>query len=293
MFRDFIGNSELKSRLEAMTGAGTIAHAVLILGEDGCGRRAFAKALAAGYLNDTNGMVARGVHPDLICPAPSGAMNQITVETMRNALSELSRSAVTTDGRRVALIDRAECLNRSSAAALLKTLEEPHPGILFILTAGTESDVIDTVASRCAKYTLQPPSEAECAALCEQRTGAPIKECRRLSALFSGRVGLVLHYLRDGAAAESLKSAGSLVEHFSRRDLAGVMAEAAKPADRIAAGIFWQEVTLLLMQKQAEAPDELIPEAVSLIAEGRKKLDNNLNLRLFATELALQLGKAF
>ena len=293
MFRDFIGNSELKSRLESMTQAGTIAHAVLILGEDGCGRRAFARALAAGYLEDKNSMVKRGVHPDLIRPEPSGAMNQITVETMRNALLELSRSAVTTDGRRVALIDRAECLNRSSAAALLKTLEEPHEGILFVLTAGSESDVIDTVASRCAKYTLSPADERECAELCESRTGAPKDLCRELSKLFSGRVGLVLHYLRDPDAAASLESAKKLCGCFSKRDLAGIMAEAAKPADRIAAGIFWQEVTLLLMQKQAEEPDLLIPAAIEDIGECRRQLSNNLNLRLFATELALRLGKAF
>ena len=67
----------------------------------------------------------------------------------------------------------------------------------------------------------------------------------------------------------------------------------SKPADRIAAGIFWQEVTLLLMQKQAEEPDLLIPAAIEDIGECRRQLSNNLNLRLFATELALRLGKAF
>ena len=55
-------------------------------------------------------------------------------------------------------------LNGASANALLKVLEEPPEGVLFILTAPSEANVMATIRSRCAPIPLAPVAEEVCAA---------------------------------------------------------------------------------------------------------------------------------
>ena len=291
MFDGFIGNEKLIARLSSLVSAGGLGHAVLLLGEDGCGRNAFAEKLAAAYLGDTHGMVARGVHPDLLVLEGTGAMNQIPVEAMRGALTELSYSAVTTGGRRALLIRNASSLNRSSAAALLKTLEEPVDGVLFIITASSERDVIDTVASRCTKYTLLPAEIGECADAAAARTGASPEKCAQLSKLFSGRLGLVLHYIRNEQSARSLVAAADFVDRYLAGDTAGMLSAAAKPADRKAARQFWSEVSLFLLKRSADTGDTRLADAAETVRVALNELEGNLNLRLFGTRLCLALTR--
>ncbi len=286
MFRDLIGNGELKSRLQSLAGAGTIAHAVLLVGEAGCGRRAFARALAAEYLGDPSGLVDRGVHPDLISINGAGASGQIPVKAVREALSELARSPVITGGRRAVLIPEAEALNQSSASALLKTLEEPPEGVLFVLACTDEGAVLPTVRSRCGVYHILPAGPADCAELCAKRTGCPPGRARELSELFSGRVGLVLHYLRDPGAAKSLENAREFCRSLEQKQLPGMLMAASRPTDRAGAAAFWAEVSLELAVR-ARKGSQLCATALQQVEPGRAKLENNPNLRLFATRLCL------
>ena len=53
-------------------------------------------------------------------------------------------------------IKGADKLNGASANALLKVLEEPPEGVLFILTAPSEANVMATIRSRCCAYSLAP-----------------------------------------------------------------------------------------------------------------------------------------
>ncbi|MDR0340488.1 MAG: hypothetical protein LBH53_02940, partial [Puniceicoccales bacterium] len=61
----------------------------------------------------------------------------------------------------VALIHGADRLHRSAANALLKTLEEPPPGVLLLLTAQRIGDVLPTIRSRCQTYRCSCPSSAD------------------------------------------------------------------------------------------------------------------------------------
>lgn len=56
--------------------------------------------------------------------------------------------------KRLFFIDRCERLGPNSANSLLKTLEEPDVECLFLLTARRESEVLDTIVSRCQKVAI-------------------------------------------------------------------------------------------------------------------------------------------
>lgn len=50
----------------------------------------------------------------------------------------------------------AQNLNGASANAMLKIMEEPPEGVMFLLTASSAAAVLPTIRSRCAAYTMAP-----------------------------------------------------------------------------------------------------------------------------------------
>ena len=92
---------------------------------------------------------------------------------MREAREAIQRSALSTDAAgRVLFIYGAQNLNGSSANAMLKIIEEPPEGVLFLLTATSAATVLPTIRSRCAAYTIAPVPAADCAARLKRRASA-------------------------------------------------------------------------------------------------------------------------
>src|SRR5690606_18711357 len=72
----------------------------------------------------------------------------ITVEQIRG-LSRLLHSAPSMGTRRIVLIDSADDLETGAANALLKNLEEPPEGAVFLLVAHRPGRLLPTIRSRC------------------------------------------------------------------------------------------------------------------------------------------------
>lgn len=89
---------------------------------------------------------------------------QISVAQIRELSDFLSLSSHQTSGLRIILINPAESLNLASANALLKMLEEPAPGVIFILIAHQLQRLLPTIISRCQKINMPVPDEAQASA---------------------------------------------------------------------------------------------------------------------------------
>ncbi len=167
------------------------AHAWLIHGVAGIGKRQFVRAAAASLLceNPHQGLacghcaacqwIASGSHPDLrlIRPdavaveeggeaaeeAPEGAAakkapsKEIRVDQLR-ALTNWFNTATHRSGWRVAVLYPAEALNSISANALLKVLEEPPAHTVFLIVADAPDRLLPTLVSRCRRLPLPVPS---------------------------------------------------------------------------------------------------------------------------------------
>ena len=81
---------------------------------------------------------------------------QISVEQIR-ALADFSGMSAHQGGRRVIVIHPAEAMNKNAANALLKSLEEPPPGMLFILVSHKPQQLLPTILSRCLSFALPAP----------------------------------------------------------------------------------------------------------------------------------------
>ena len=185
------------------------AHAWLIHGLAGIGKRRFALAAAAGLLCESPQAgiacghcvactwLAAGNHPDLRRIRPDAVAVQegddtpdesvdstagaarkapsrdIRVEQLRS-LHDWFNTATHRGGWRVAVLYPAEALNIISANALLKVLEEPPAHTLFLLVADAPDRLLPTLVSRCRRLPLPIPTAEQCLPwLSEQGLSAP------------------------------------------------------------------------------------------------------------------------
>ncbi len=176
---------------------GRLPHALLFVGPAGLGKRELAEALAARLLCDApraDGHACEhcepcqwrlaGNHPDLVRVVPAAdaaaaaaegageteaparesgakaASAQILIEQIRDLQAALSITGHH-GSRRVVVLDPAEAMNVFTANALLKLLEEPPAGCVFLLVSSAPRRLLPTIRSRCQQWHFARPSEAE------------------------------------------------------------------------------------------------------------------------------------
>lgn len=161
-------------------------HAVLLQGRAGTGKLQFAEALAASLLCETPmqggeacgqcpscNWLEQGNHPDFRLITPEDKVetdadgteknkkrNYILVDQVR-AIADMVGLSSHRQGSRVVLLSPAEALNLESSNALLKMLEEPPPGMIFLLVSHQPQRLLPTLRSRCHKVTMPMPVRNE------------------------------------------------------------------------------------------------------------------------------------
>src|SRR4029077_7756243 len=99
-------------------------------------------------------------HPDLAWLRTAEDSQQIRIEQVRDLTADLALPSHA-GGYKVGIVSPADALNRFAANALLKTLEEPPPRTLLVLTATQPSRLPPTVISRCQRLRVRAPTRAE------------------------------------------------------------------------------------------------------------------------------------
>ena len=130
-----------------------LAHAYLISGPVGSGKR----TLAAELATLVNGTPAKDVFSprarDIYLAEPESKSRRIVVEQVRE-LEHTLQMRSTNGGRKVAIISEADRLLSQAANAFLKTLEEPPDHSLLLLLSALPEALPDTIISRCVPIPL-------------------------------------------------------------------------------------------------------------------------------------------
>ncbi|QFT54700.1 DNA polymerase III subunit delta' [Microbulbifer sp. THAF38] len=162
--------TEQWQRLGTQWRAGRCPHALLISGQQGLGKRAFAEAFSAlvlceqpregqacGSCKDCH-LWQAGSHPDFLRVEPEKEGGPLKVEQIRQLGDFVSRTSGR-GGARLVWLAPAEAMNINAANALLKNLEEPAASVIFLLVSDSPAGLLPTIRSRCQSVVFPPPSE--------------------------------------------------------------------------------------------------------------------------------------
>lgn len=175
---------EAKRLLEAALTDGA-AHAYLLHGPAGVGKRTAAFALAAALLGDERRVEARS-HPDLYVLEPLGEM--IRIDDVRALRHDLHMRPFEAD-RRVYVVLDAHRMNEDAADALLKDLEEPPPYAVVVLVADELGPLPPTIRSRCQLVPFRRLSEGAVRGwIAANAPGRSEDEVRALARAAAGRL---------------------------------------------------------------------------------------------------------
>jgi DNA polymerase-3 subunit delta' len=182
------------------------AHAYLLHGPAGSGKRATARAfagelLARGASDPDNARVraAHGAHPDLTWVVPGGAHEMLRRDVDEAVVAAAAHTPFEA-AHRIFVLERVDTMNDETANSLLKTLEEPPSYVVLLLLTDRLTQVLPTIASRCQPVRFDPPPPGALALRLQSRGIAhdTSEACARLS-LGDGDKALALA-LGDGPA---------------------------------------------------------------------------------------------
>ena len=324
---DIYGHDGAIALLKEHTKPEKLRHAYLLTGPQGVGRRslalAFIKALNCLQpveqgvpcgVCDACQQIERQTFPDLAFLVPEDGHKDIRIEQVRALLHTLVLAPYQATYR-VALILDFQRITLGAANALLKTLEEPPPKAIMILTADAQESLLPTIASRCEVIRLRPmPVEAAQQVLIESKGLNPM-DARLLAHITSGRLGAAMRLYGD---SQSLAARGQVLKDLrdllpaSRRErfgyVEGQLRRNRSGRDDLFEIIsiwltFWRDVFIctagadmplvnidqeLLIRKVAQQVNlETAQNIMASLEEGLKQLDMYINARLLAENLLL------
>lgn len=163
-----VGHKKIYDRLLKEAGEGRLHHCQVFLGPKHLGKTKTALQLAMHLQCPLDEQVverkhiAEGLDSDTQIFLDDGEI--LPIEKVREILARSSSSH--TRPYLIFIIENIGRLKIESMNALLKTLEEPAPGVLFFLTANKESDLIPTIRSRSRVTNFQTLSNSEMRELC-------------------------------------------------------------------------------------------------------------------------------
>jgi DNA polymerase-3 subunit delta' len=202
-----VGQSRVVSLLQRSLEQGSIAHAYLVVGPPHVGKMTLALELAqavncqeaeppCGVCHSCQ-KIASGKHADVqIVGLEANNSAEISIDRIREI--QHSSNLPPFEGKyKVFIIERAELMSTEAANCLLKTLEEPPAGVIFILLTTSGRVLPATVVSRCQKLELPPLPASEVENVLGQRWGIERQRAELLARLSHGCLGWAISAASD------------------------------------------------------------------------------------------------
>lgn len=222
-FNSFIGNQAVISQLQALFRQNKIAHAIMLDGTAGLGKKALANIIAQAAVcrhredgtpcGDCSNCkkAEKGIHPDISFPEKSGILQTYSIATIRDVRTD-AYVAANEAFTKVYIFTDVDNMGVPAQNAFLKILEEPPKNVMFILTCESAFNVLATIRSRVQLFSLSPVSSAELQAyLAKNFPEQPAEHLKNICEVAKGNIGLAL----DLITAEGHSKSSELAEKLA------------------------------------------------------------------------------
>ena len=324
-WKKIIGHADKIAHLKKFVTEKTFPHSIIFSGVEGIGKRKIAEICAAALIceNPVDGeacgscdsckLMAAKSHPDfyVVEPEETKTTRNIKIAQIRDLQREVSLKPNMAENR-IVIVDGAEFMNKPSANAILKTLEEPPGQTIFILITANRSGLLLTIRSRCVTMNFDKLPSAQIGETLIN-WGLDEFKAQRLSVIADGSLGRALaleqsggYEIRDAALTivnqifrkelsdEIIFAKGKMFETYSREKFMDFVTYVQK----ILRDIFLFDNVELY---NADLKDKLAVIKFSedtiykMLAEGtqaQRRLKSNANLRLLAESYLMRLRSA-
>ncbi|MDR2787158.1 MAG: DNA polymerase III subunit delta' [Candidatus Accumulibacter sp.] len=300
-----------------------LPHSLLLTGPRGIGKFDLARVFAESLLCESPlpsraacgscpacGWLAHGNHPDFRRIQPEALAGddgdggeggkkkpsqQIIIDQIR-ALDDFLHVGTHRQGMRVLLFHPAEAMNRHTANSLLKSLEEPIPGTLFLLVSSEPERLLPTIRSRCQRLSIPLPETSRARGWLAERG---IEDAARWLALAGGSPLWAAELgsgderaLLDALVTELAK--GGRVDPLAAAAVADRVVKADKRPASLRRVVEWGQKWLvdLILARAGQAPRYFLAQAAPLARlAGRTELSGLLAFSRKALQYRLQCAQ--
>ena len=170
-FKGIVGHEDIIAHFKSSIETGNAAHAYIISGDAGSGKKALAYAFAETLECEAGGteacgtcqsclQVSTGNYPDIITVTHEKP-NLISVDEVRDQLTNTIDIKPYKGKYKIYIIPDAELWNVQAQNAMLKTIEEPPAYAVILLLTTNLDKLLETVKSRCLKLQTKPIRERD------------------------------------------------------------------------------------------------------------------------------------
>lgn len=228
-FESIVGQERLLSHMKNSILQDKVAHAYLLAGEHGSGKKMLAGAYAMALQCEQGGGVPckvcdsckkaqRKVHPDILYVKHEKS-NSISVEEIRAQVVE--DVAIRPYGGRykIYIIDDADKMTPQAQNAILKTIEEPPEYAVFLLLVANVDALLPTICSRCVRLDVRPVSDAQVKRYLMEQMQVPEQEAAVQAAFAQGNIGRARQAADAEGFGETLRKALYLLRNASKMEV--------------------------------------------------------------------------
>jgi len=328
---NIVGHEHAIDRLRRTLAAEQVRHAYMLSGPEHIGKSLLAHRFAQTLLctggPDPQGApqspcnfclscrkVLHGNHPDMHVIRKASDKQFIIIEQIRALQSDSARR--TLEGRRnIFIIEDAHEMNPAAANCLLKTLEEPEPDVVLLLTVPDPGLLLPTILSRVQQVMMHLLTTSQIKTALEKQWEVEPQEASLIAALAAGRMGWAIRAVEDGdmlterkAQLETLSKLPT-VSKVQRFDIAQRLSADTEKARAVLELwlLWWRDMVLAantcldltvnvdmrdtLKQQAAKVGTTEAERMVRAILGTMDALDQNVNARAALEVLMLDLPK--
>lgn len=294
-FEKIIGNNKIKNELIKAFRTNSIAHSYIFSGQYGIGKKQIAIEFAKMILclNKDNAPcgeckscleLENDNNPDFNIIKPDG---KIKIDQIRQMLEKVYEKPIISD-KKVYIIDDAETMTVEAQNCLLKTLEEPPEYIVIILITSNESNLINTIKSRCLKLTFNPLENSEIKQYLEKYLDFQ-NVSETMLEIFEGSIGKALKVKEKQELYNNIETTLSNFSCESVIDLINNATEIYKGKENINEILEYFNIYFLKKAKEEYNNASKYVKAIEIVEDTKKRLVYNSNYDMTIDNLLINI----